>query len=262
MNWRDYWNQDTPIYSGERHKLLHYRLVADDIIALIPSREARVLDYGSGEALFADRIAARSGHLYLSDAAVLVRDRLQERLATNAKVTILSPDEVSAIPDGSLDLIVVNSLLQYLSLEELRGLLKLWKSKLKTDGRLVIADVVPPGLSPLVDAKALLSFAWQGGFLRSALVGLGRTALSDYRKIRDEIGLAQYGEAEMLEILDEAGFAAERSARNLGHNQARMTFVARSRCGLGAKAHANVHALCAAKLHSITMPVVTSCAGR
>ena len=78
---------------------------------------------------------------------MLVRDRLQERLATNAKVTILSPEEVSAIPDGSLDLIVVNSLLQYLSLEELRGLLKLWKSKLKTDGRLVIADVVPPGLS-------------------------------------------------------------------------------------------------------------------
>ncbi len=31
----------------------------------------------------------------------------------------------------------------------------------------------------------------------------------------------------MLEILDEAGFSAERAARNLGHNQARMTFVAR-----------------------------------
>jgi SAM-dependent methyltransferase len=226
MNWRDYWNQDTPIYSGERHKLLHYQLVANDIIGLIPSRDAVVLDYGSGEALFADRIAARCGHLYLSDAALLVRDRLRARLGANPKVAIFSPDEVSGIAQASLDLIVVNSLLQYLSLEELRGLLKLWKSRLKTGGRLVIADVVPPGLSPLVDARALLSFAWQGGFLKSALLGLGRTAFSDYRKIRDEIGLAQYGEAEMLEILDEAGFAAERSARNLGHNQARMTFVA------------------------------------
>ncbi|MDF2812660.1 MAG: SAM-dependent methyltransferase, partial [Microvirga sp.] len=89
------------------------------------------------------------------------------------------------------------------------------------------ADVVPPGLSPLVDARALLSFAWQGGFLKSALLGLGRTAFSDYRKIRNEIGLAQYGEAEMLEIFDEAGFRAERSQHNLGHNQARMTFVGR-----------------------------------
>jgi SAM-dependent methyltransferase len=227
MNWRDFWNQDTPIYSGERHKLLHYRLVANDIIGLIPSCDALVLDYGSGEALFADRIAARCGHLYLSDAAALVRDRLRDRLGANPAVTIFSPDEVSTIAEGSLDLIVVNSLLQYLSLEELRGLLRLWKSKLKAEGRLIIADVVPPGLSPLVDAKALLSFAWQGGFLKSALVGLGRTAFSDYRKIRDEIGLAQYGEAEMLEILDEAGFAGERAVHNLGHNQARMTFVAR-----------------------------------
>jgi hypothetical protein len=30
----------------------------------------------------------------------------------------------------------------------------------------------------------------------------------------------------MLEILAEAGFAAQRRARNFGHNQARMTFVA------------------------------------
>jgi hypothetical protein len=31
----------------------------------------------------------------------------------------------------------------------------------------------------------------------------------------------------MLDILDDAGFTAERAPRNLGHNQARMTFVAR-----------------------------------
>jgi hypothetical protein len=72
----------------------------------------------------------------------------------------------------------------------------------------------------------LLSFAWQGGFLRQALIGLVRTALSDYRKVRDELGVAQYGEAEMLELLGDCGFAAERRARNIGHNQSRMTFVA------------------------------------
>ena len=59
MNWRDYWNQDTPIYSSERHKLLHYRLIANDIVGLIPSPEAIVLDYGCGEALFADTVATR-----------------------------------------------------------------------------------------------------------------------------------------------------------------------------------------------------------
>jgi SAM-dependent methyltransferase len=225
MNWREYWNQDTPIYAGERHKLLHYRLVANDIIGLIPSPEARVLDYGCGEALFADRVAAKCGRLYLCDAAPLVRDRLRDKFGTNARITILAPEGLSTIADASLDLIVVNSLLQYLSLDELRGLLNLWRGKLKAEGRLVLADVVPPDVSPFRDAKALLSFAWKGGFLKSATLGLARTAFSEYRKIREEIGLSQYAEAEMIEILRDAGFRAGRLERNLGHNPARMTFV-------------------------------------
>ncbi len=227
MNWRDYWNQDTPIYTGERHKLLHYRLVANDIIGLLPSPGAAVLDYGCGEAVFADRVAAQCGHLHLCDAAPLVRDRLRDRFDRNGRITVLAPDEVAGLADASLDLIVVNSLLQYLSLEELRKGLKLWRGKLKPDGRLILADVIPPDVSPVTDAKALLSFAWRGGFLKSAVLGLARTAFSEYRKIREEIGLAQYTEEDIADILDEAGFGAERLPRNLGHNPARMSFAAR-----------------------------------
>jgi len=227
MNWRDYWNQDTPIYASERHKLLHYRLVANDIIGLIPSPEAIVLDYGCGEALFADKVAAKCRQLYLSDSAPLVRERLTERFQDNERITILATDNVADLADASLDLIVVNSLVQYLSLDEFRVLLKLMHEKLKADGTLVLGDVLPPDLSPLTDAKALISFAWQGGFLRSAVSGLARTAFSEYRKIREEVGLAQYSEEEIVDLLDDAGFEPRRAERNLGHNQARMTFVAR-----------------------------------
>src|SRR3712207_2683763 len=99
MNWRDYWNQDTPIYSGERHKLLHYKLVANDIIGLIPSRDAVVLDHGCGETLFADQVAAQCARLYLSDAAPLVRERLQERFGANGRIAVLAPDEVGDLAD-------------------------------------------------------------------------------------------------------------------------------------------------------------------
>jgi SAM-dependent methyltransferase len=227
MNWRDYWNQDTPIYTSERHKLLHYRLIANDIIRLIPATNAVVLDYGCGEALFADKIAAKCACLYLSDAAPLVRERLNERFSGNERITVLSTDAVADLPDASLDLIVVNSLVQYLSLDEFRSLLTLLREKLNGDGKLVLGDIIPPDISPVTDAKALLSFAWQGGFLRSALIGLARTAFSDYRKIREEVGLAQYGEEEIVELLRDAGFLPERAERNIGHNPARMTFVAR-----------------------------------
>jgi SAM-dependent methyltransferase len=185
-----------------------------------------VLDYGCGEALFADKIAAKCRRLYLSDAAPLVRDRLNERFRNDARITVLSTDDVAGLPDASLDLIVVNSLVQYLSLDEFRGLLKLMREKLKADGKLVLGDIIPPDISPLTDAKALLSFAWQGGFLRSAVASLARTAFSEYRTIREEIGLAQYSEEEVIDLLEDAGFAPERAERNIGHNQARMTFLA------------------------------------
>jgi len=227
MSWRDYWNQDTPIYAGERHKLLHYRLVANDIIGLISSPDAIVLDYGCGEALFADKVAAKCARLYLSDAAPLVRDRLKDRFGNNPRITVLSTDDVPDIPEASLDLIVVNSLVQYLSLDEFRSLLKLSRDKLKDSGRLILGDIIPPDISPLTDAKALLSFAWRGGFLRSAVAGLARTAFSDYRKIREEVGLAQYSEEEIVDLLSDAGFSPERAERNLGHNPARVTFVGR-----------------------------------
>jgi SAM-dependent methyltransferase len=227
MNWRDYWNQDTPIYVSERHKTVHYQLIASDIAALVPSPQAHVLDHGCGEALSAGRVAARCGRLHLCDAAPLVRERLEARFRDNPAIEVLAPEAVEDVPDGSLDLVVANSLLQYLSQDELRGLLRLWRRKLKSDGRLVLADVIPPELSPVADAKALLAFGWRGGFAMPAVLGLARTAFSDYRKLRNELGLTTYAEPEMIELLRGEGFSAERRAKNIGHNQARMTFVAR-----------------------------------
>ena len=227
MTWREFWNADTPIYVSERHKALHYGLVAKDIAALVPSPDAQVLDYGCGEALSADRVAAACARLYLCDGAPLVRERLLARFGGEPRIEILAPEELGRIDDGSLALIVVNSLLQYLSPDDLGRLLLVWRDKLAPDGALVLADVLPPDLGPVRDAGALLAFAWRGGFLGPAILGLARTAVSDYRKLRAELGLTTYTETDLLARLRRGGFAATRRAANLGHNRHRMTFVAR-----------------------------------
>jgi hypothetical protein len=87
--------------------------------------------------------------------------------------------------------------------------------------------VIPPNQSIFADAMALMRFAAAHGFLGAAIVGLVRTALSDYTRLRNTLGLSLYDEQAMLRKLAAAGFAAERRPANIGHNQARMTILAR-----------------------------------
>ena len=50
-DWLAFWDSPHWIYVNARHKDVHYRLIAEEISALVPNRQAHVLDYGSGEAL-------------------------------------------------------------------------------------------------------------------------------------------------------------------------------------------------------------------
>ncbi len=226
MSWREYWNQDTPIYVNARHKSVHYELIARQLVAALPPGSPAVLDFGCGEALSADLVAKRCRVLHLCDGAELVRTRLAQKFGLLGNVVVMAPEQLGEIPEASLDLIVVNSVLQYLSRADLDGLLATWRRLLKQGGELLIADVIPPDVGPLTDIAALLKLAAQNGFFIASFIGLGRTFFSDYRKTRAALGLAQYSEADMLAILSAAGFNARRREGNLGHNQARMAFVA------------------------------------
>ncbi|MFI4985987.1 MAG: hypothetical protein ACHQF3_00950 [Alphaproteobacteria bacterium] len=121
---------------------------------------------------------------------------------------------------------MVNSVIQYLARDELAALLARCCCWLKPGAALVLADVVPPGAQTAADVKALLVTALRHGFLPAAVIGLVKAALSDYRHLREQAGFGSYGEAEMLALLAQAGFAARRRERNFGFNQARMTFIA------------------------------------
>ncbi|MFC5418858.1 class I SAM-dependent methyltransferase [Bosea eneae] len=227
MSWRDFWNGEHAIYVSDRHKALHYRRIAQDIAAAVPSKNAVVLDVGCGEAFLADLVAGVAGRLILCEAAPAVRDRLEARFGEIANLSVLSPEEVEVLPGDSLDLVVANSLIQYLSEDELRRALATWRAKLKPGGELILADVIPPDLSPLTDAIELLGFAWRGGFFIAALGGLVRTVFSDYRKLRAQYGLSTYSAAGITALVEAAGFKGVTRRTNFGHNPRRMAFSAR-----------------------------------
>ena len=226
-DWRSFWDSDHSIYVNARHKDVHYREVAEGVAAYVPGPQARVLDYGCGEALHAEIVAAVAGELYLSDFAPTVRAQVAGRFASNPRIKVLAPEEVDRLPNGTFALIVSNSMIQYLSADELERVLAMWRRLLKADGVLIVADVIPPDVGTVSDVTALLRYAAHNGFLLGALLGLARTAISPYRKLRSQLGIAQYTEAQFMQKLTAAGYSAERLTRNLEHNPARMSFRAK-----------------------------------
>src|SRR5438034_1528514 len=226
-DWRSFWDSEHSIYVNARHKDVHYRDIADQIAAFVPGPTARVLDYGCGDALHADRVAAVAAEVLLADSAQSVRAAMAGRFAGNPRIKVLAPEELEQRSDRSLDLIVANSVVQYLSKAELDRLLALFRRLLAPGGALIVADVIPPDVRAVSDVVALLRLAARNGSLVAPLLGLARTAVSPYRKLRSTLGIAQYTEAEFTRALTAAGFAAERLSRNMEHNPARMTFRAK-----------------------------------
>ncbi len=113
--------------------------------------------------------------------------------------------------ESSIDLVVMNSVAQYMTPDELDSAFAVIRRLLKPSGRLVLGDILRPEVGMARDVLALLKFARTHGFLKDALYGLASTALSDYRQLRTRVGLQRYSEDEMIEKLAAAGFSASRA---------------------------------------------------
>jgi ubiquinone/menaquinone biosynthesis C-methylase UbiE len=228
-DWIDYYDSTHTIYASKLHRDVHFHVIARDIIRYISSPGAVVLDYACGEALSAASVAQRCGKLILAEPAPGVRGRLIARFAPVTRIKVRSLEDLRHMEEKSVDLTIMNSVAQYMTPDELDAAFAVIRRVLKPDGRLVLGDILHPEVGMGGDVLALLRFARTRGFLKDAIVGLVRTALSDYRQLRTRVGLQRYDESDITAKLAAAGFAASRAPNNIGHNPARMTFIARPR---------------------------------
>ena len=225
-DWIDYYNSTHTIYASKLHRDLHFQLIASDIIGYISSPDAVVLDYACGEALSAARVAEACGKLYLAEPAPGVRGRLIARFAPNTKIRVRSLDDLRKMDEKSVDLVVMNSVAQYMTPGELDQAFAVVRRLLKPSGRLVLGDILRPEVGMARDVIALLRFAATCGFLRDALVGLVSTALSDYRAI------AFAGRPAALQRSRDASEARRRRLHRLARaSQYRAQSVADDLCG-------------------------------
>ena len=226
MTWVEYWNDQPTIYVNARHRDAHYRQVADGIARHLSEDTARVLDYGCGEALFAGQLAERCERLFLCEAAATVRDGLTRRFSEDERIEVITP-AFEGVEASSLDLIIVNSVLQYLDSSQTGELLESCRRLLRGTGRLLVADVIPPSLGPSKDARGAAQLCCAQWLLvrcddrtrEDVLFGLSQATRS--ARLCDLLG----GPHCSISFADN-GFEAARSHPNLGHNQSRMAFLA------------------------------------
>jgi SAM-dependent methyltransferase len=227
-SWLQFWNAPQHLYVNPEHAALLSREIAEELVrAAAIGKGERCLDFGCGEALGCPVLLARGASVLLCDGAERMRRLATARFGQRPGVAVLDLAGFEAIPPASLEVVAVVSVLQYLARDELRRLLDRWHAQLRPGGRLVLGDVIPPGIGPLSDSLALLAYCRRHGHLLPAIRSILATALSDYRRVRRALGLTSYDEVEVRHLLDSHGFTVTRHPRNLGVNQARMTFVGR-----------------------------------
>jgi ubiquinone/menaquinone biosynthesis C-methylase UbiE len=227
MNWLDFWNGSHSIYVCDKHRHCHHARISADIIDRLHGPTGLVIDYGCGEALFAQTVAKYCRKLILSDGAPKIRQLLKERYQEASNISVLSPDDVLALDRGSVDCMIIHSVLQYVPQADAETLLGSLADLLAPSGRLIIGDIIPPDHTIFADAGALLALAWQEQFMTKAVIGLVRTFLSDYRKIRADHGLTCYAQSELEQMCERLGLTIKRTPLNIGFDQGRMTFELR-----------------------------------
>jgi SAM-dependent methyltransferase len=220
-DWTSYFEED-PISSWIlRAEAVDYvqRLEA----ALPLDGRARVLDFGCGAGLVADMLAPKVGELFLWDAATSMKRRAREQTADRANVRFLD----LSFPHPSrvrFDLILVNSVVQYMAADELSSWLMRWGEMLAPGGRLVLSDLIPPTAQSLLELAALAGFCARRGLLLRVLWAAPRE-LMRYAKVRGAHPLYRTTPDEFRDSARAAGWAVEFLRKNLTYRRQRFAVL-------------------------------------
>jgi SAM-dependent methyltransferase/ribosomal protein S18 acetylase RimI-like enzyme len=220
--WTDYWER-----LEDRQAI--FRAEAQDFVARLQtavtvSNRTRALDFGCGFGFVANAVAPHVGTLALWDAAANMRARARLNVAAHNNVQFVDLSRTDHGLDGAFDLITVNSVVQYMTREELQGWLRQWRAMLAPGGHLVISDIVLPSYRFASDIVALSRFALRHGFLIEAL----REGVREYRSygaIKKLRPLLQLDHAAIGTLAAATGLRVEFLPDNLTFRTGRATAV-------------------------------------
>lgn len=219
---------DSPLYREQS------AVYVDSLTGAIDVRRTdRVLDFGCGFGFVARLLAPHVSEVWFWDASGNMREEARRNTADlpNARLCDV-PAGLSEDGDGivwhgpTFDLILVNSVVQYMDPSELGRWLVRWRAMLSANGRLIISDLIPPGHRSLWDVADLLRLGVRRGFaLRAAAEALG--GIRRYWRTSRTVPLLRVDPDELVSRARSARLGVEVQPRNLTHFARRWTAVLR-----------------------------------
>ena len=220
--WEAYWE-------GLKDNQRLFREQANEFLQNLEARiglhqRLRVLDFGSGFGHVADMLAPRVGELFLWDASANMRQCARARVGNHGNVRFLDlSDSPSSHPALQLDMILVNSVIQYMDAEEFSDWFLCWRKMLAPGGRLVISDIIPPEYPAYADIMDLLKFSSRRGFVLRAICQ-ATTEIWRYWGVRRVRPLTRISRQDLDRQAQAAGLMVS-YPWNLTHFTMRMTAV-------------------------------------
>ncbi|MEX2971726.1 amino acid adenylation domain-containing protein [Streptomyces sp. C184] len=152
------WTDDFSIwkssYTGEPIPLADMREWRDTAVRSVTCwSPRRVLEIGVGSGLLLSQVAPDTDEYWATDFSPSVVARLRTRVGENVRLLCQSADDVTGLPEGHFDTVVINSVVQYFPDADYldRVLCRAW-DMLAPGGRVVVGDVRRAATLPLLHA--------------------------------------------------------------------------------------------------------------
>lgn len=225
--WQEFWEDPPAAFGPDERSQVEALAVAEaalEVLGLSPGD--RLLDYGCGHALGAPAYLDAGLRLLLCDRSRHFRDFAGRTHAGTDAVEVLDTPQLAELEDGSVDGIVVFSVVQYLGPSGLQELLGVAGRVLRPGGAIALGDLIPSSTGLLADLREFLPRSARPRRVLTRLRGaLALSLASDYSSIRSRQGLRRFSPGEVGGLLRAAGFEARRLPANLGESRSREAWV-------------------------------------